>query len=213
MGLVVGGAMSGGATLASPFGASAADVAARYAAHDEAFRLAALLQFGAAVPLGIFAATVYSRQLRLGIRVPGPSIGFYGGVFAAVFLGLSGLITWTAAQAGVASDAVLTHALAYLAFATGGVGFAVGLGLLVAGAAVPALVLRLVPRWLAWTGLVLAAVGELTFFSLVITPLEHLLPIARFGGLIWLIAYGFLLPHTRHEVARVTPAVRPAAHL
>ena len=47
----------------------------------------------------------------------------------------------------------LTHALNFFSFITGSVGFVLGIGLLVAGIAVPALILRLLPRWLAWTGL------------------------------------------------------------
>jgi hypothetical protein len=199
LGLVLGGALSGGDALKSPFG-DAAVVAARYAAHPTAFRTAALFQFGSAIPLGIFAATVYARQLRLGVRVPGPAIGWYGGVFASVMVGLSALVGWTLSERGVAGTPALTQALAYLGFATGGVGFAVGVGLLVAGAAVPALILRFVPTWFAWTGLVIAALAEISFLSMVADPLQFLLPVARFGGMIWLVAYGFLVPGTRHEV-------------
>jgi len=59
-----------------------------------------------------------------------------------------------------------------------------------------------VPRWLAWAGLVIAALSELSFFSMVIEPLQFLLPVGRFGGLIWLIAVGFLLPHKRAAANR-----------
>jgi hypothetical protein len=198
VGLALGGALSGGDVLKQPFG-DAAEIAARYAAHPTAVRVAGLFQFGAAVPLGIFAATVYARQLRLGVRVPGPAIAWFGGAFAAVFLALSALLSWTLGQPHVAGDPVLTQTLAYLGFATGGVGFAVGLGLLVAGAAVPALILRFVPRWLALVGLVAAAAGELSTLSLIADPLQFLLPIARFGGMLWLVGYGFTVPRTRHQ--------------
>lgn len=77
------------------------------------------------------------------MRVPGPAIGFFGGVSAA------------------------------------------------------SLILRFMPRWLARTGLVIAALSELSFLSMAIEPLQFLLPIGRFGGLIWLVAAGFLLPRTR----------------
>jgi hypothetical protein len=69
--------------------------------------------------------------------------------------------------------------------------------LLVAGVAVPALVLRLVPRWLAWAGLVIAALSELTFLAMAIPPIQVLLPVGRYAGLVWLIAVGFLLPARR----------------
>lgn len=156
-----------------------------------------MLQFGSAVPLGIFAATVYARQLRLGVRVPGPAIGFFGGIIAAVFLMLSGLITWLLGRSEVVADTALAQTLAFLAYLTGGVGFVVGLGLLVAGIAVPSLILGFMPRWLAWAGLVIAALSELSFLSMVLEPLQFLLPVGRFGGLVWLVAAGFLLPRRR----------------
>ena len=156
-----------------------------------------MLQFGSAVPLGIFAATVYARQLRLGVRVPGPAIGFFGGIDSAVFLMLSGLLTWLLGRPEVVADTALAQALAFLSYLTGGVGFVVGLGLLVAGIAVPSLILGFMPRWLAWAGLVIAALSELSFLSLVLEPLQFLLTVGRFGGLVWLIAAGFLLPRRR----------------
>jgi hypothetical protein len=71
------------------------------------------------------------------------------------------------------------------------------LGLLLAGIAVPALLLGLLPRALAIAGLVIAAVAELSFLSLVVPALAVLLPLARIPGLIWLVAAGFLLPRRR----------------
>jgi len=200
-GIVVGVVAPGGAVLGSPF-APTDDVVARFSGASDVVRVVALLQFGSAVPLGIFAATVYARQLRLGIRVPGPAIGFFGGILASVMLMASSLVIWVLSRPEVTVDAVLTHALAFLAFVTGGVGYVVGMGLLVAGIAVPALILGLMPRWLAWTGLVIAALSELAYLSMVIEPLVVLLPIGRFGGGIWLIAAGFLLPVSRAAANR-----------
>lgn len=180
----------------SPF-APTAQVASYIRANPDALRLGSLLLFGSGVPLGIFAAGAYTRLLRLGVRVPGPSIGFFGGIVASGFLMLSASVLWVLSRPEITTDAGLVHALAFLAFVTGGVGYATGMGLLVAGVAVPGLILRLLPRWLCVTGLVIAALCELSFVSMAIEPLEFLLPIGRFGGLAWLIAAGFLLPHTR----------------
>ena len=44
-----------------------------------------------------------------------------------------------------------------LAFISGGPGFVVPIGLLIAGIAVPGLLARLLPRPLAWAGLIIAA--------------------------------------------------------
>ena len=201
LGLIVVGSLSGGATLSSPF-TDSGTVAARLQLHADAVRLASLFHFGSAIPLGVFAATVYARQLRLGVRVPGPAIAYFGGIFASVMLAMSALVGWVTSRPEVTSDASLAHALAFLAFMTGGVGFVVGLGLLVAGIAVPALILGFMPRWLAWGGLLIALFSELSFLSMVIEPLQFLLPIGRFGGLLFLVAAGFLLPRNRAD-ARV----------
>jgi hypothetical protein len=193
--------MTGGQTFVSPF--STTDRVVGYFRDNVAsVRLNSLLQFGSAVPLGIYAATVYARQLRLGVRVPGPAIGFFGGISASILLMVSAFITWVLSRPEIIGDASLIHALSFLSFATGGVGYVVGIGLLVAGIAVPALILGFVPRWLAWVGLTIAALSELSFLSLVIEPLQILLPIGRFGGILWLITAGFLLPRTRAAANR-----------
>ena len=152
------------------------------------------------IPLGILAASAFARLNQLGVRVPGPSIGLFGGVTASILLMVSALASYALSRPEITADASVALALSFLAFATGGVGYATGIGLLIAGIAVPSLILRLLPRWLSWTGLVIAALAELSFLSLVIEPLQFLLPIARFGGIVWLIFAGFLLPTDRREV-------------
>lgn len=206
--LVLAGVLSGGRVYVSPF-SPAGDVAQFYRDNVAAVRLQGMLLFGSAVPLGIFAATVYARQLRLGVRVPGPAIGYFGGIASSVFLMFCGLLTWLLSRPEVTADAVLAHALVFLAFATGGVGFVTGVGLLVAGLAVPSLLLRFIPRWLAWAGLVVAALSELSFLSLAVEPLQFLLPIGRFGGMLWLVAVGFLLPVNRAAANRIPGSPNP----
>jgi hypothetical protein len=175
------------------------EVAAYVTGHPWAMTWAGVLAFAASVPIGIYAATVYARLLKLGIRVPGPGIAFFGGIAASVLLAASGLVTWALPTAAGVPTEVL-HLMSTIAFAFGGVGFVGGLGLLVAGIAVPSVILRLVPRWLAWVGLVVAALSEISFLALLWSGFDVLLPVGRFVGLLWLAVVGFLLPHDRHEV-------------
>lgn len=203
-GLIASIALGGGQTIPSPLG-STADVAQYYLTHPSAATVSGFFIFGSAVPLGIFAATAYARLLRLGIRVPGPGIGYFGGIAASVFVGMSGLMTWVIGQPISGQSTATIHTLAYLGYALGGVGFVTGLGLLIAGIAVPALILRLVPRWLAWTALAIALISELSFLSLLVPALSFTLPIGRFGGLLVLIVIGFLLPRNRHDIATAQP--------
>ncbi len=201
IGLIVAAALAGGQPYISPF--AGADAVSAYAQQNWlSIRVASMIQFGSAVPLGIYAATAYARLLRLGVRVPGPGIGFFGGITASLLLMVSALGSYVVSRPDVSSDATVALALTYFTFITGGVGFVTGMGLLIAGIAVPSLILHFVPRWLAWIGLVIAALAELSFLSMAIEPLQFLLPIGRFGGLLWLIAVGFLLPNDRREVRR-----------
>jgi hypothetical protein len=195
-GIAVSTVMAGGDTFPSPFAASA-EIQRYFQNHQDAVRVSAFLQFGASVPLAIYAATASARLRNLGIRAPGATIAQVGGVLAAAMLALSGLVSWVLSRPEVLSEPALVRAMQDLAFATGGTGHVVFLGLLVAGIAVPGLLAGLLPRRLALTGLVIAAVAELSTLTLLLSDTAILLPIARFTALAWLIATGFLLPRTR----------------
>lgn len=67
-------------------------------------------------------------------------------------LTLSGLLQWVLSRPAVRTDVPIVRALHDLSFLTGGVAHVVFLGLLLAGIAVPALLLHLLPRPLAVTG-------------------------------------------------------------
>jgi hypothetical protein len=176
------------------------EVTGYFAGHPWAGMLAGLFTFAASVPLGICAATLYARLQRLGVRVPGPSIAFFGGLTASILLAVAGLVTWALGRAGGGVAGPVLHLFTDAVFALGGVGFVGGIGLLVAGVAVPTLLVGLAPRWLAWVGLVIAAASEISFLSLAWDGFAVLLPVGRFGALAWVAAIGFLLPHNRHEI-------------
>jgi hypothetical protein len=163
-----------------------------------------VLQFGAMVCLGIFAATVVSRLHFLGARAAGTSIALLGGflVIADSFAGT--MATWTMLRPAVNSDPHSVLALYYLAYGLGGPGFSVPMGLLMAGISVTAGFLKLLPKWIVIFGLILAAAGELSFLHLAFPNLLFLIPLVRFPGFVWLIAVGFSLPKSRQ--ARVEPA-------
>lgn len=159
--------------------------------------VSAMLLVAVSAPLAVWTATATHRLQRLGARVAGPLIGLVGGVLAAGSLAISGLVAWTASTAVSLDDAALVRVLSTMSFAFGGVGLALGSALLLAGIAVPALILRLVPRWLAAAGIVVAAAGAVSVVSLAVPALLPLLPVVRFGGLLVLIGLSFTLPVTR----------------
>jgi hypothetical protein len=199
--LFLAGMVVGSATGAMPPlpTASAAEVLSYYRQHQNAVTLIGFLQFGSAIPLAIFAATGFTYLRKLGMDVPGATIGLVGGVLAAAMLALCGVLQWVGARTAGLDDPAVSRVVQDLVFMTGGVAHVVPLGLLIAGLAVPGLMGRLLPGWLAWIGVVLAVIAELSSLAL-LTPIAMiLLPIARFGGLLWLIVVGALLPTTRRQ--------------
>lgn len=172
-------------------------------------RWCAFLQFGSAIPLGIYTATMVSRLRFLGVNVAGVWIAWFGGLSASLCVALSALIQWALSQPGM-GDAAVVRALHLLAFALGGPGYTVPVGLLFAGLAVPAGVMRLVPRQLALVGMALGVCGVLSSASLVVPELLFLVPLTRFPGFVWLIWMGFALPASRPSRAAPVPSAEPA---
>jgi hypothetical protein len=187
-----------GSHFPSPF-QPAEESLAYFREHGKAVGLGAFLQFGAAIPLGIFTATVASRLRFLGVEAAGVFIALFGGFAAAGSLAWSALVRWVLAQPDTAGGHRVLH---LLAFAFGGPGYIVPFGLLVAGVAVTSGLHRLVPKWLMWTGVALALVAELSALSLPFSRVAYLLPLARFPGFLWLIAVGILLPRARERNER-----------
>jgi hypothetical protein len=180
---------------------SAQTITAFFQTHPHAVLLCAFLQFGAAIPLGIFAATMVSRLQYLGVRAAGAHIALFGGLMAAFDIAISALVLWVMAYPGIAQEPAVLRALYYIVFAIGGAGFSVPMGLLIAGLAISAAIMKLLPRWLTVAGVVLAGIGELSALSLVIPTVLFLIPLTRFPSFLWLIAGGFKLPKTRNTIS------------
>jgi hypothetical protein len=211
--LIAGLALSAalGGVLPSPFN-SAASIEHYFQTQSDAVKASGVLMFASSVPLAIYAATASARLRQLGITAPGATIALAGGLLSSGALGLSGLLQWTLSRPAVRGDAALVRALQDLAFLTGGPAHVVGLGLLIAGIAVPALILELLPRSLGWAGLVIAGLAELSTIVLIWPSLAPMLPAARFPGLLWLIAAGLLLPHRRPRRTPADDVGSPAPH-
>jgi hypothetical protein len=174
---------------------SAETIATYFQNHPNDVLWCAFFQFGSAIPLGIFTATMTSRIRFLGGRVAGVDIALFGGFFTAFSIVVSSMILWTMSYPGIASDVNVLRALYYLSFAIGGVGYSVPLGLLIAGISVTSFFMKTLPKWLTISGFVLAIVGELSFLTLVNEDFLPLIPLTRFPGFIWLIVAGFRLPN------------------
>jgi hypothetical protein len=202
LGLLFGGLAIGvalGGVMPLPYG-PAAPVQAYVRAQPIAVQVIATAAFGSSVPLAIYAATASARLRQLGVTAPGATIALTGGTLAAGALGLTGLLGWTLSRPEIGTDIALVRAVYYLVFLVGGPGHIVALGLLVAGMAVPCLVLGLTPRTVAWIGLVIAVLAELATLVLVWPEFGVILPIARISALVWLVVAGALLPLRRSDI-------------
>ena len=181
---------------------SAQTIVTYFQTHPHWVLMCAFLQFGAAIPLGIFTATMVSRLRFLGVRAAGADIALFGGLMTTFNLAISALVLWVMAYPGIADESSVVRALYYIVFAIGGVGFSVPMGLLVAGICIPALVMKLLPKWLVIFGLTLGVIGELSFFSLVFPSALFLIPLTRFPSFVWLIFAGFKLPRRVGDLER-----------
>ena len=176
---------------------SSETIASYFQNHSREALLCAFLQFGAAIPLGIYSASIVSRLEFLGVRAAGATIALFGGFMTAINMAAAALILWVMAYPGIAQKEAVLGALYYLTFAIGGVGFSVPIGLLMAGVCVPAAFMKLLPRWLIIFGFALAVIGELSALSLVLPKTLLLIPLTRFPGFVWLIGAGFALPRSK----------------
>jgi hypothetical protein len=154
------------------------------------------LQFGAAIALGIFSATVVSRLRFHGIRAAGTCIALFGGFAAAFNMMAAGSVLWVMSDPTTTQSPQFLQALHRLVFAFGGPGFSVPFGLLMAGISVTAGFAKLLPRWIVLSGLVLAAAGELSWLVMLFPKALFLVPLTRFPEFAWMIAAGFGLPAT-----------------
>src|ERR1035437_845468 len=93
-----------------------------YNQYSQAVRINSFLQFGSAIPLGIFTATVASRLRFQNISAAGVNIALFGGFASSVFLAISGLTGWVLSEPAIAVASSPIRAFQLFGFATGGVG-------------------------------------------------------------------------------------------
>ena len=169
-----------------------------YTAAPGAVRLSAFLQFGAAMPFAVLVAAMVSRVLFHRVTVAGAHIALVGGTIAAVFMGLTALAAWALTHPGF--DPAVLRVMHQFAIACD-VAHAAGLGLFLAGIAVPSLAFGLLPRWVALFGLVVAVVAELSVLTLILPVAAILLPLTHIASWIWLIAAALTMPAVRLTAA------------
>lgn len=173
-----------------------ADALAFVAQNNTAIRWGSFFELASAIALGIFMAVSVSRLRSLGVRSAGEQIAVLGGIATPMMLAGSALATWSLTRPGVAAAPGAVEALQSLGFDGGGPGFAVFLGLFLAGVSVSAGMSKLIPGWLMWLGIVVAAAGELSSFTLVNFTADYFIPVTRFLSILWMFGIALKLPTT-----------------
>jgi hypothetical protein len=168
--------------------------AAFVAQHSLAIRFGSFLEFVSAIPLGIFMAVSIRRLQFPGIRNVGEPIAALGGIATPVMLIGSALATWSLTRPGVAAAPGAVVVLQSLGFDGGGPGFAIFLGVFVAGVSVSAGMHKLLPHWLIWLGIVVAAAGGLSSLTLLNFTAGYFIPVARMLSIAWMVGLAWKLP-------------------
>jgi hypothetical protein len=164
------------------------------AQHMWAIQWGSFCEFASAISLGIFMAVTVSRLRSPGIRATGEQVAALGGIATPIMLIGSALSTWSLTRPGVAAASGAVAALQSIGFDGGGPGFAVFLGLFAAGVSVSAGMRKLIPGWLMWLGIVVAAAGELSSLTLLNFTAGYLIPVARFLSIVWMLGLALKLP-------------------
>ncbi len=168
-----------------------------FAHHAGAAHAGAFFTVGSAVPLAVLTAVATSRLRHLGIDVPGRVIAQVGGAVAVAMLALAGVATLAGTQDRVADSPAAIRALNGITYAAGGPAFVMFSGLLVAGIAISGLAGGVLPRAVGWSGVGVAVVSEVASLANAFDAMSALLPVGRFGTLVWLVALAGTLPAHR----------------
>lgn len=171
-----------------------ATAAAYVAQHSWAIRLGSFLELVSALPLAVFMAISVGRLRLLETRTAGEPVAALGAIATPLMLAGSALATWSLTRPGVAALPGSVAVLQSLGFDGGGPGFAVFLGFFVAGVSLAAGLQKQIPRWLMWMGLVVAAAGELSCFTLLNFTAGYFIPVARFLSIAWMLCFAIKLP-------------------
>jgi hypothetical protein len=195
--IYLGFLVAGGSRLSAAFATpqdSVEKAVAYMASYGWTIQLGSFFELASAIPLGIFIATTISRLRFLGVRSAGESIAFFGGIGAAVMMVLASLTSWSLTRPGIPEAAGATAALRAVSFAAAGPGFAVLLGLFVAGVSIAAGLHKKLPRWLMWLGIVVAVACELAAFTILNFEAGYFIPVGRFVSIVWMIGVSLTLP-------------------
>jgi hypothetical protein len=162
--------------------------------HSWEIRLGSFAEFGSAISLCLFIAICIHRLRLMRISSAGEQIATLGGIATPIMLAGSAMATWSLTRPGVAAAPGAVQALQSIGFDGGGPGFAVFFGLFVGGVSIATGLHKLIPRWLMWWGIAVAAAGELSLFTLLNFTAGYFIPVLRFLSIVWMLGLAWKLP-------------------
>jgi hypothetical protein len=111
------------------------------------------------------------------------SVALLSGLMTGLDIAAASHVLWAMTWPGIAPNTPLTLVLYYLQFAFGGPGFSVPMGLFVAGVSIAASSMKRLPKWISWSGFLIAVIGMgscLNILLPVTNPIPLLIPLTRF---------------------------------
>ncbi len=168
-------------------GTPAPEVAAYFAANPTSVAITVLAQVIAGFALVVFA-------VGLARSLPSPASGqiLAGGTLAGGILALGGAVLATAAQPTLTATPDVVAALNHLTFLLGGPLHVVFLAMLVGTASIAGRRGGQLSGWLAVSGMVIAGIGLLSVFAMVVptVPMAAVsapIPLGRFLAFLWIV--------------------------
>lgn len=156
----------------------------------DAARIMSLTQLISALALLVFGSRLAESLRRRGTDTHA-AIVQSAGVLSAAMLAVSALLEWVAVRPDVLASGSAARLVHDLSFLTGGPAHVAALGLMIGAASIG--LSGAIPRWLTVFGAILGAIGILSVASLMSESAAYLLPIARFGGFVWIVASTLVL--------------------
>ncbi|MGF6884795.1 hypothetical protein ABIA39_007024 [Nocardia sp. GAS34] len=195
--------MNGHASIFTPY--SSDETVARYLAETTrgATAFGAFFQAMSALALLVLTASAADYVRRMVPEGGYASVIRSGGAVSTALLLVSSSAQWVMNRPGTGDDLRVFRAISDLVFVTGAAPHVATLGLSVGALAAAGFRTGALPRWLSWSGSVIAAASLLSMLSLLFEPATIFIPFGRYIGMLWFLALAvtFLLHRPPRDAA------------
>jgi hypothetical protein len=183
----------GGTSLVTPYSTDAEVTRYLATAGHESVPVAAFCQAMSGLALLVFVgcAAGYVHRIAHGAHA---ALVRTSGTVAAAFLLLSASVQWILSLPIAGDDLSVYRAVMDLSFITGAAVQVSTTGILVGAVAAAGRTGGILPKWLNWLGLTVAALSALSMLSLLFKGATPFLPVGRYLGMVWFLGLAAVLP-------------------